>query len=1229
MGRPERKLDPEAGPLPRFAHDLRVLRESAGRPSYRELSKRAAFSVTALSEAAGGQIVPTLAVVLGYVKACGGDLAEWETRWQELLVALTPAGPAEQDDEEPAPYLGLSTFEAADERWFFGRRELVKNMRERLVEQPLLALFAPSGAGKSSLLRAGLLPAIAQGGQWPGMLMTPGDHPVEELAVLLATTMGLASATVHQALTTGPTGLRLTLRQLLANRAGASGVVIVVDQFEEVFTLCRDEDERRAFIGMLVAATGEPAVRIVLGVRADFYVRCAAYPEMVAALPDRQMLIGPMSEESLREVIAGPARQVGLRVESALLEVAVRDCHGEPGSLPLLSHALLETWRRRKGSALTLADYAAVGGVQGAIARTAEQVYAAFDPVQQRLAREVFLRLTAYGEGTGDTRRRATPAELLGGRDPQAMAVVLNRLTAVRLVTADHDYVTVAHEALIAGWPRLRSWLAEDRDLLRAHRRLTEAAAEWDQHGREDGYLYRGARLAHWQDQPLDRLNNVETAFLTAGRRREMRERTLRMRRGRLALFGLTAAVTIVSVLAAVALAQVQRATSERDLASSRQLTAEARGQLQLDPARAVTLARRAYAMRPTPDAEMVLRQAVADYRVRGTASLGGAKAYSVAFSPDGTRLAATGSDGAVRVWAWNGRTVTGSPLVLRGHEGDVWFVAFSPDGRQLATAGADGTIRIWRADGQGAPRQLRGHKGIVWTVAFSPDGSRLASAGADTTIRVWDTRRAIEPIVLRGHGGIASGVAFAPDGRTLASASHDRTVRIWDLRTRTTRTLLRGPLDATKTLVFDRSGSRLYASSIDGAVWAWSTRGGDAQATWRGHQGTVEGLALSADGRWLATTSDDTTVRVWPATGDGEPLVLRGHHHRVWSVAFSPDGTRLVSAAEDGRILVWDPRGAGDPTVLRGHDGAVWKAVLSPDGRTVYSGGADGVVRVWTPARPGPPRVLRGHHGEILGLTVSADGRRVASNSLDGTIRIWDTAGTAAPVVLRGPPQGVWGAAFSPDGRRVAGVGDSALRIWDTAGNGKPWIRDLKAEPLVYVAYSPDGKRVATAGKDGTIRIWDDTGSGEPTVLRGHDGYVYAVAFSPDGTRLGSVGIDGTVRIWPVTGNAEPTILRGHQGFVWQLTYSSDGRWLISAGKDGTVRIWNTAANTAPVTYSGFGASVESVGVGPDGTQMVTAHDDGTVRVWRCDACAPIADVLALARRLDDEASAGQRSPR
>jgi WD40 repeat protein len=1224
MGRPERKLDLDGGPLQRFAHGLRQLRNAAGPPSYRQLSRRAHFSVTALSEAAGGEVVPSLAVVLAYVEACGGDRAGWERRWHQLLAELTPARPVVDDDESEAPYLGLATFEPADADRFFGRERLVEQLCERLAEWPFLALFAPSGAGKSSLLRAGLLPAIANGtvaggGEWPRVVMTPGEHPVEELSVQLANVGNIAAGPVHETLTGDPGGLRLMVRQIVADRCRKARVLLVVDQFEEVFTLCRDEGERSAFIDMLVAAAGEPAARVVLGVRADFYARCAAYPKLVTALHNRQVLIGPMAEDDLRQVIVGPARRAGLKVESALVEVAVADTRDQPGALPLLSHALLETWRRR-GPTLTLADYVSAGGVEGAIAQTAERVYAGLSPVQQQFARELFLRLTAFGEGTEDTRRRAAPAELLGGRDA-AVALVLSRLTTARLVTVDEDCVTVAHEALIRGWPRLRAWLAEDRDLLLAHRRLTETAAEWDQHGRDDSYLYRGRRLVEWEGRPLDRLNDLETAFLAAGRRRNAQERHVRLRRTRVALVGLGATVAVIGVLAAAALVQADRADAQRDLATSRQLVVEARNQLQLDPALAAGLARRAFSIRPTTEAEMVLRQAVADYRVRAAVPVGSAQAYAVAFSPEGRHLAATGADGAVRVWAWNAETVSGDPVVLRGHQGNVWSAVFSLDGRRLATAGADGIIRIWPADGAGSPLELRGHTGTVWALAFSPDGTRLASAGEDSTVRVWNTDGVTSPVVLRGHRGDTAGVAFTPDGRRLASSGHDRTVRIWDLATRTMLTVLSGPLAGTKTLAFSRDGTSLFASSADGAAWVWPTSGGQARATLRGHQGTVEGLALSRDGRWLATASDDTTVRVWPTSGGGDPLVLRGHDHTVWAVAFSPDGSRLVSAGEDGMIRIWDPRGPGDPVMLRGHEGGAWTAAFGPDGRRVYSGGVDGVVRVSTLDERTEPRQLRGHDAEVLGVTVSADGRRVASASRDGTVRIWDVAGTGDPVVLRGHEGPVWLAAFSPDGERVASAGkDGTLRIWNTTGAGVPLVRHAESGQFRYVAFSPDGAHVATAGEDGTVRIWDAAGTTEPLILRGHQGLAWAVAFSPDGRSVASAGIDGTARIWSLSGKRAPLIMRGHQGFVWHVAFSPDGRWLASAGKDGTLRLWRTAGDGPPLTYRGFGASVETVAFSPDGTHLLTTHDDGAVRVWRCDACRPTAQVLSLAGSIDNQ---------
>ncbi|MHA4947196.1 nSTAND1 domain-containing NTPase [Micromonospora sp. SD19] len=1212
MGRPERPLDPEAGELERFALDLRKLRAKAGTPTYRQLARRAHFSVTTLAKAASGETVPSLQVTLAYVAACDGDLAEWTERWHSLIASVASA---ETTEVSRGPYWGMAAFQPEDSEWFFGRERMVAQLCEMLTRLRFVAVFAPSGAGKSSLLRAGLLAAVAENpgkGQpaWATVLMTPGEHPVEELATQLVNGQDRARGTVQSELIEDPANIRATIERILDSRPSVAHLLIVVDQFEELFTLCRDEEERSGFIAALLAAADLPRARVVLGVRADFYGRCAAYPALVAALHEHQLLVGPMDDEDLRRTITGPAERAGLQVDPALVEMAVADVGGQTGALPLLSHALLETSRLRQGKRITLAHYRESGGVNGAITRTAEGVYAQFDEGQRGLARDIFLRLTALGDGTEDTRRRAPLAELVGGADPLAAAGVLGRLTAARLVTADEKGVMVAHEALIQEWPRLRRWLTEDRELLRSHRRLTEAAAEWHRHHRADGFLYRGVQLALWGAHRVLDLSDLERDFLEASRAREARRRSARRRRTRVALTGLAAIVVVVSVLAAVALVQANRAAAERDLAVARQLTVEAGNQLQIDPRQAQRLAKRALTVRPTLDAEMVLRQAAVNDRLQAIVPMSSKKALGVAFSPDGQRVAATGTDGEVRVWTWTGRGVSGPGLALPGGpDGQLWSPVFSPDGKRLVTAGSDGTVRIWQVDATAGPIVLRGHEGPVWGVAFSPDGRLVASAGEDTTVRVWDARGGARPVVLRGHTKVAVGVAFSPDGRQLASSGHDATVRLWDLADRSAATTLTGPRTATRTLVFSRDGSRLACSSSDGTAWVWSLTGSTAPVVLRGHEGTVEGLALSPDEQWIATTSDDLTVRIWNADGAGDPLVLRGHTNRVWAVAFSPDGSRLVTAADDGTVRVWDP--GSERVILRGHDKASWSAAFTPDGQRVVSGGEDGTVRVWNLAAPDEPRLLGRHDGDVYGLTVSPDGTRVATGGSDGTVRVWDLAGRDDPVVLRGHEKQAWTADFSPDGRRLASVSnDRSLRIWDLTGQRGPVVHRV-AEEIRYAAFSPDGTKVATAGAEGTLRIWDALGAADPLLLPGHEGLVWAVAFSPDGERVVSAGFDGTVQIHSITSGVAPMVLRGHEGPVWHVSFSPDGRWVLSAGKDGTARLWRASETAQSVTFDGFGASVETVDFSPDGERLVSTHDDGTVRVWPCRACAPVQRLL------------------
>ncbi|ALG08311.1 hypothetical protein AOZ06_16575 [Kibdelosporangium phytohabitans] len=894
-----------------FAAELRLLRTKAGTPSYREMGRAAHYSATTLSAAAGGRKLPSRAVTLAFVRACGGDEAEWEQRWHAVAVELNgkSATTPSVENVTGAPYVGLRAFGPDDANLFFGRERLVTEIIGKLDRQRLVLLFGASGSGKSSVMRAGVVPALAAAGNTV-LLFTPGARPIERCSVRLGSMLGMTAGAVMDECRRDDRGLHRLVSQALDGHHDDAMMVIVVDQFEEVFALCDDEDERAGFIAALTTAAGSPdsRCRVVLGMRSDFFAHCSAYPALLDAMPDGQVVAGAMSAEELRRAVVKPARRMNCTVESALVADLIAQAYGRPGVLPLVSHVLLQVWARRSGNRLTVSGFQAAGGLEGALSRTAEDVFTGLDTAQQQLARALFGRLVALGEGTEDTKRRLDITEL--GDDPD-LAVVLEAFTAARLLARDQDGVEITHEALIRAWPRLHGWLDDDRETLRRHRQLTDATDAWESLRRDASALYRGARLDLARDIPETRLTRRERAFLDASLAANRR----RVRRSRY-LTALLVVLLMVSTTTTIYAAHASReATERRNTALSQKVSGEAIALRTANRPLAAQLSLAAYRLAPTAQARDGMLGVFAHPIIGHDDYVNAA-----VFTPDGRTLVTGSKDQTVRLWDVTD-PARPKPLatVRTGHTGTIHSVAVSPDGRTFATASADRTAQLWDIAGPRKLATLPGHTDAVYSVAFSPDGKTLGSGSWDRTSRLWDISNREAPTelaVLDGYALNVKQVAFSPDGRIFAGASDDRTVHLWDTA---------DPREPSPITVLH-------------------TKHGDM----------VSSVAFSPDGRLLATGSDDRTVRLWDLTSPGQPThraTLAGHAEVIMSVAFSPDGRVLASSADDRVVRLWDvtdPRRAAERAVLTGHDGPVQSVRFSPDGRWIASASTDYTAQLW-----------------------------------------------------------------------------------------------------------------------------------------------------------------------------------------------------------------------------------------------------------------------------------------
>lgn len=1180
---------------------------------------------------------------------------------------ITPVLPSMETAVSTSPYRGLFAFGEEDSPYFFGRETFTEQLIDAVQNQSMVAVVGPSGSGKSSVVHAGLLPHLRQNANWTIAVMRPGGDPFQSLAAACVGQLEPSISQTQQLTRTGelanalrdesvhfPEVVNKIIQQKAQTISGQHRFLLIVDQFEEIYTLCQDRDLRRQFLDELLDLVDiqrfwlESTFTLVLTLRTDFLGRALRYRPFADALQGTDVKLGPMNRRELGSAIASPANRNGLGFETGLVARILDDVGDEPGNLPLLEFALHSLWENRDSDRLSHTAYEKIGEVEGALARYADSIYELMSQSEKTSARQIFIQMVRPGSGTEDTRRLATRDEL--GEENWKL---VRQLADARLVVTSRnahgqETVEVVHEALIRGWGLLRDWMDEDRTFRSWQERLRNSLEQWSIANEDEGALLRGLPLTEaegWMADRRDFLSQGELAYIQKSinlrnkerayqlqaeeeqrfiKEQERAERQRAEENARRAednaryarrLTWLSGALVIVMIIALISAFSAARSSQA---ANDSALTAVANEKAAEE---ALQIAEEA---RATSDANAQLlatAQSIAAEEAEAARSSEAdaieAREEAESFADD---LAVAVEDAQVNEEEANLARQDAEQLARLAITSELAAAAKSQltSDPQLALLLALESTNITLSVDEETPASaqdalyqallashlrfsLSGHTDQLTTVAFSPDGGRIATAGRDQTAKVWDAETGQELFNLSDHTRTITSIAFSPDGNMLATGGEDGFVILWNMET----------------------GGRLSVLNGNSAV---------------------RDLAFNPAGDRLATVNADQTVRIWSIKARDSLFKLFDHRVELTAVTYNPDGSRFATVGADSRVVIWNsdtgsPLTSIDILISNGEEGdPINELAISSDGSRLITAHESGVARLWNAETNEFLMRLTGHTSALTDVNFNPEGDRIITASLDGTAKVWETESGKALFTLIGHGGGITAVTYSPDGSKIATASqDATARVWNAVSGFELTILSGHREPVRDIAFNADGSIAATGGEDKTARVWDSSTGTEIQQFADHNGIIHAVDVNSEGTLLATANEDFNVRLWDLNTRAvqflehqapvydvefhQDDILlataSGTAGRIWNLgTMQVDSRFehennirtlafhpeesQIAIGDEtGVVVVWDIASETAVLTLNGHNGRINDLSFNLDGTQLVSASADGTAILW------------------------------